>query len=175
MLSFLSSLLHLFFDGITIGSKKETKNDLSTKNTLIGCGNTSKKSKVNFKKNKITIIVDKLSKVRSFISDLEPPSKDLLDQADSLMRQMTENKEERLLVFRQYGRIVRIRFILSKIDYSITDKVAIPEVLKFLKEHDYLDNTWNNTYNTRHIYDLTLKGREYGKKLLEEDRGNTSI
>ncbi|MBR3506070.1 MAG: hypothetical protein IKO02_03375 [Lentisphaeria bacterium] len=174
--SFLKWLWSIISGGIHVGDKTDNRktNDSSKKNLALGKNNTVSETNIGTQNNTIINLPDS-AKAESLLSYANPPSKDLLDQADSLMRQIAEKKEERLLVFRQYGRIVRIRFVLSKMDYQITDKVAIPEVLKFLKEHGYLDNSWNDTNNTRHIYDLTLKGREYGKKLLEENRGSTSI
>ena len=169
MLSFLSSLIRFFSSGVTIGSKKETKNDSSKKSIALGSNNTINETNIDTQ----NIIHLDSPKNESFLLEPNSPCKELINQADSFMKQIAENEEERLLVFRRFGKIERIRFIKSRKDIPITDKVAIPDVLKFLKEQGYLNNSWNNDNNTRHIYDLTLKGRYYGKKLLEENSGNT--
>ncbi|MBR6241233.1 MAG: hypothetical protein IKQ82_07220 [Lentisphaeria bacterium] len=175
MLSILSSLLRLISSGITIGSKKETKIDVSKKHTTLGSNNSFSETTIGTLNNTIVALPDSEIKA-SLLLETNPPVKELLDQANSIMRQIVENNEERLLVIRRYGRIETILFLKSKKQFPITDKVAIPDALKYLNEQNYLDYSWHNDRNTQFVYNLTLKGREYGKRLLaSENKGNTPI
>ncbi len=88
------------------------------------------------------------------------------EQAKSIMRQIVDAGEERLVTFEQVGIIEELLMVNTKKTIPIIDKIAVPEDINTLVKHGYLGHYKNN--KTGDIYVLTPKGREYGKKLLGE-------
>lgn len=185
MSSFLSSLCRFFSNGLTIGRKEETDIDSSKKNTVVGSHNSFNETNIgtqnnNTKSINITVseaasvtIGDFSTKTFTLSSNAKPSCIDLSDQAKSILKTMAESGEERLATLEMAGKLEDVHMINTNMPFQINDGIAVLEGITTLVELGYLKHSVNN--DSSNIYSLTTKGRDYGKKLLEENRGITSI
>lgn len=95
------------------------------------------------------------------------------EQAKSIMMEMARVEEVNLVTFERLGIVEELLLPNAKITIPISNKIAVPRDIKTLVAHGYLSYTQPNSSGA--IYAIEPEGLEYGKKLLEENRGNTSI
>lgn len=95
------------------------------------------------------------------------------EQAKSIIMQMVNTGEERLATLEMAGKLEDVHMINTNMPFQTNDGIAVLEGINTLVEQGYLKHSVNN--GSSNIYSLTAKGRDYGKKLLEENRGITSI
>ena len=99
----------------------------------------------------------------------------LSDQAKSIIKQMIENHSDSIIVFEPDGPIDSVVLFEAKKEMIIEDKLRIPDDLNALILNGLLRYCQPNKNQTGKFYALTVQGREYGNKLIEENRGNTLI
>lgn len=185
--SFLKWLWSIISGGIHVGDKTDnrTTNDSSQKNTVVGNNNCITETKIESQYNapstiNITVsdsrnvsIGDFSTKTFTLSSNAKPSCIDLSEQAKSILKTMAESGEERLATLKMAGKLEEIHMMDTNKPFPINDGIAIQEGIESLVEQSYLKHSEKT--GSGNIYSLSTKGREYGKKLLEENRGNTSI
>lgn len=97
---------------------------------------------------------------------------ELSKQANSIIIQLIENQSESFTVFEPVGKVEGITMIESRKEMVIEELLRVHDDLEALEANGYIRYCKPNS--TGHIYALTPKGRDYGKKFLEENRGNTA-
>ena len=95
------------------------------------------------------------------------------EQAKSIMMEIANVEEVNLVTYEQLGVVEELLLPNAKKTIPISSKIAVPGDIKTLVDHGYLSYSQPN--GSGKIYIVKQEGLEYGKKLLEENRGNTSI
>lgn len=185
--SFLKWLWSIISGGIHVGDKTDNRktNDSSQKNTVVGNNNCITETKIESQYNapstiNITVsdsrnvsIGDFSTKTFTLSSNTNSSSNDLSEQAKSIIMEMAAVEEERLVVVKPTGVVEELLLPNAKKTIPISCKIAVPRDIKALENHGYLSYSQPN--RTGAIYAIEPEGFEYGKMLLEENRGNTSI
>lgn len=190
--SFLKWLWSIISGGIHVGDKNEDKSthDSAPKQSVSGLKSSANmtigtNNSYSFQGQQNTISGEGIQLVINSPCELNVSATSntasprsispLSEQAKSLIRQMIENHSEMIIVFEPVGIVDTIVLFEAKKEMTIEDKLSVSDDLKALELNEYLRYCKPNDNLTGQIYALTAKGREYGKKLIEENRGSTSI
>lgn len=86
------------------------------------------------------------------------------EQAKSFMKQLVENNGETFVTFEELGIVRELLITNANKTMNFVDDLSIKDDLEVLEENGYIKHLQENS--SGHIYNLTLKGRNYGRSLI---------
>ena len=186
-MSFLGKLISSLFSGIHVGDKYENNSthDSAPKQNVSGINNSANmtigtNNSYSYRGQQNTnniegvqVVINgpcelNMSTTSKTASSIHP----LSEQAKSIMITMAESGEERFATLELAEKLEEIHMINTNKSFPINDGIAILEGIDSLVGHGYLKHSEKR--DSGNLYVLTTKGRDYGKRLLEENRGNTA-